>query len=140
VSDVICKEKNLKLRTDKFKRFVKLANECAKLNNFNAVFEITGGLQNSAVHRLKKTQEVMAQMTMVYVLKGLPVEIKKMYEELLVLTAPGKSWKYYRDTLHTINPPCIPFLGVYQTDLTFISEGNQVKVSIPQSNIVTFYR
>jgi len=55
----------LKQRTKLLKRFIKLAVECLKLNNFNAVFAITGGLQNSAVHRLKKTQE------------GLPVDIKK---------------------------------------------------------------
>jgi len=26
--------------------------------------------------------------------------------------------------LHTVNPPCLPYLGMYQTDLTFIEDGN----------------
>jgi len=35
------------------------------------------------------------------------------------------SYKVYRQTLATANPPCIPYLGTYLTDLTFIEEGNQ---------------
>ena len=47
----------------------------------------------------------------------MPPEIRQKYEELLELIKPGKSWKNYREELHTINPPCIPFIGIYQTDL-----------------------
>lgn len=30
----------------------------------------------------------------------------------------------YRETLHLVNPPCVPFLGVYLKDLTFVADGN----------------
>ena len=37
-----------------------------------------------------------------------------------VLTDPLRSWSNYRKTIHGADPPCVPFIGVYQTDLTFI--------------------
>jgi len=48
-------------------------------------------------------------------------------DDLRFLTKPEKSWANYRRTLHGVNPPCVPFLGVYQTDLTFIEDGNASK-------------
>ncbi|CAG8588934.1 10173_t:CDS:2 [Funneliformis caledonium] len=35
-----------------------------------------------------------------------------------------KNFAEYRDILHNINPPCIPFFGLYLTDLTFIEDEN----------------
>ena len=34
-----------------------------------------------------------------------------------------KNFSNYREALHVANPPCIPFLGVYLTDLVFIEDG-----------------
>jgi son of sevenless-like protein len=34
-----------------------------------------------------------------------------------------KNFGEYRESLHQANPPCIPFFGVYLTDLTFIEDG-----------------
>lgn len=34
------------------------------------------------------------------------------------------SYKEYRDKLHSISPPCVPYLGIYLTDMTFIEDGN----------------
>ena len=31
----------------------------------------------------------------------------------------------YRKVIADVSPPCIPFLGLYLTDLTFIEDGNQ---------------
>ena len=35
------------------------------------------------------------------------------------------SYRDYRMTLHNVDPPTIPYLGTYLTDLTFIEDGNQ---------------
>lgn len=37
---------------------------------------------------------------------------------------PSKNFALYREALTSISGPCIPFLGVYLTDLTFIEDGN----------------
>jgi son of sevenless len=37
---------------------------------------------------------------------------------------PSKNFSRYRETLHGLKPPCVPFLGFYLTDLTFIEDGS----------------
>ena len=34
------------------------------------------------------------------------------------------NYKKYRTTLHSVSPPCLPYVGIYLTDLVFIEEGN----------------
>ncbi len=41
------------------------------------------------------------------------------------LMAHEKSFSAFRKHLHTRDPPCLPYFGVYLTDLTFIEEGNK---------------
>lgn len=40
------------------------------------------------------------------------------------IVGPMKAYQRLRERLHTATPPCIPYLGMYLTDLTFIDEGN----------------
>lgn len=39
--------------------------------------------------------------------------------------SPEGSYKNYRSALHNSNPPCIPYIGTYLSDLTFIDDGNK---------------
>lgn len=36
----------------------------------------------------------------------------------------NRNFTEYRVIVHSVNPPCIPFLGIYLQDLTFIEDGN----------------
>lgn len=36
----------------------------------------------------------------------------------------NRNFSEYRQLIHSVNPPCIPFLGIYLQDLTFIEDGN----------------
>jgi len=36
----------------------------------------------------------------------------------------GTNYHYLRQELAKVNPPCIPFFGMYLTDITFIEEGS----------------
>lgn len=40
------------------------------------------------------------------------------------LMGANRNFNEYRALIHSINPPCIPFLGIYLQDLTFIEDGN----------------
>jgi len=76
------------------------------------VIAILSGIGNSAVHRLKWTKEEMDRRS-----QNVLIELQKSMSS-------EQSYKNYRETLQSIVPPCIPYLGVYLTDLTFIEEGN----------------
>jgi RasGEF domain len=52
-------------------------------------------------------------------------EPKKKYQEMGELMTRDENFKRFREHLHNVDPPCIPYLGVYLTDLTFIEEGNK---------------
>lgn len=108
IVNCLVQEGELRRRAKILKNIMKLIGECAKLNNFNAVFALIAGLNSAPIHRLKKTWEV--------------ANATKSFEEWTVLTANRGSWKAYRDSLHHADPPCIPYLGVYLSDLTFIEE------------------
>ncbi|WAQ99016.1 RGRF1-like protein, partial [Mya arenaria] len=48
---------------------------------------------------------------------------KQMIERLQTLVSSDGRFKNMRDALHRCDPPCIPYLGMYLTDLSFIEEG-----------------
>ncbi|ESO08236.1 hypothetical protein HELRODRAFT_75379, partial [Helobdella robusta] len=80
------------------------------LNNFNGVLQICAAFVTSSVYRLRKTWE------------KLPKQTRQTIERLQFLVSSDQKFKNMREALHTSVPPCIPFLGMYLTDLTFIEE------------------
>jgi len=91
---------------------IEVAIQCEQLKNYNAVNEIVSAFSSSAVHRLHRTW------------KGLSPRYADKLAELTDLMSNKNNFQALRTLLHSIDPPFIPFLGVYLTDLTFIEEGN----------------
>ena len=80
-------------------RFIKTADECRRLNNFNSMFAIVAGLNSAPCFRLHKTKALVSSEKMA------------ICDELNELASSAKSYKKYREVLHTRNPPCVPFTG-----------------------------
>eukprot|EP00002_Diphylleia_rotans_P000841 TRINITY_DN1044_c0_g2_i2.p1 TRINITY_DN1044_c0_g2~~TRINITY_DN1044_c0_g2_i2.p1 ORF type:complete len:942 (+),score=200.02 TRINITY_DN1044_c0_g2_i2:261-2828(+) len=93
-------------------RMVSLAEQFKELNNFQLLMAVISGLNTSAVHRLKFTREEIPKRSM---------EVFTSLEELM---SSESSFKRYRETLHNCQPPCMPYIGIYLTDLTHIEDGN----------------
>ncbi|KEI39358.1 uncharacterized protein L969DRAFT_49135 [Mixia osmundae IAM 14324] len=101
-----------KKRVGVVKHFVNIAERCRQLQNFSTVMHIIAGLNSTPIYRLKRTWEIVPQKT---------VNTLAALNELM---KPNKNFGDYRDAVRTIGPPCVPFLGVYLTDWTFIGDGN----------------
>lgn len=54
-----------------------------------------------------------------------------MLKDLEVTISLEKNYANLRRRLHNHVPPCIPFLGIYLTDLEFIDAGNLAMKQLP---------
>ncbi|XP_059917999.1 ras-specific guanine nucleotide-releasing factor 1-like [Gadus macrocephalus] len=92
-------------------KWVAVADICRCLHNYNAVLEITSSLNRSSVFRLKKTWLKVSKQT------------KAVIDKLQKLVSSEGRFKNLREALKNCDPPCVPYLGMYLTDLAFIEEG-----------------
>eukprot|EP01105_Mastigella_eilhardi_P008560 TRINITY_DN2073_c0_g1_i1.p1 TRINITY_DN2073_c0_g1~~TRINITY_DN2073_c0_g1_i1.p1 ORF type:complete len:1041 (-),score=266.92 TRINITY_DN2073_c0_g1_i1:832-3954(-) len=108
----VCSVENLQRRIRTLEKFIELCEYLLKLNNFYGILQIMSGLSRTPVFRLKQTWA------------GIAPHHQQLYQSLDQLTSSAKNYSVMRQRIHTILPPCVPYLGVYLTDLTFIEEGN----------------
>jgi len=112
VASCIVKETKLRNRARVMTRIIKIAEQLRKLNNFSTLMAIMAGLNNAAVFRLKFTRE------------EIPKQYQQLYEFLMTQVNSANGYKVYREILSNVQPPCIPYLGIYLTDLTFMDDGS----------------
>ncbi|KAE8277210.1 Ras-specific guanine nucleotide-releasing factor 2 [Larimichthys crocea] len=98
-------------RASSIEKWLAVADICRCLNNYNGVLEITSALNRSAIYRLKKTWTKVCKQT------------KALMDRLQKTVSSEGRFKNLRETLKNCNPPCVPYLGMYLTDLAFIEEG-----------------
>ncbi|XP_029296163.1 ras-specific guanine nucleotide-releasing factor 2 isoform X3 [Cottoperca gobio] len=98
-------------RANSIEKWVAVADICRCLNNYNGVLEITSALNRSAIYRLKKTWAKISKQT------------KALMDKLQKTVSSEGRFKNLRETLKNCNPPSVPYLGMYLTDLAFIEEG-----------------
>ncbi|XP_051238235.1 ras-specific guanine nucleotide-releasing factor 1 isoform X2 [Dicentrarchus labrax] len=104
-------------------KWVAVADICRCLHNYNAVLEITSSLNRSSVFRLKKTWLKVSKQT------------KAVIDKLQKLVSSEGRFKNLREALKNCDPPCVPYLGMYLTDLAFIEEGTP---NYTEDNLVNF--
>lgn len=110
--EIIVNGDGMKGRATFISKFIEIADACRVLNNYNCVMGILAGLGNSAVYRLKQSW------------LRVPSQYRKTFNDLKALMATTGSFDAYRQALHRSDPPAVPYLGVYLTDLTFTDDGN----------------
>ncbi|KAL1892183.1 cell division cycle-related protein [Sporothrix stenoceras] len=124
VAEMILAQTDVKKRVVVIKHFVAVADKCRGLNNFSTLTSIISALGTAPIARLKRTWDIVPQKT------------QGILESMRKLMASTKNFGEYREALHAANPPCIPFFGVYLTDLTFIEDG--IPSIIKKTNLINF--
>ncbi|KAJ6252377.1 guanine nucleotide exchange factor [Anaeramoeba flamelloides] len=124
VATEILHQGRLKKRTISLDKVIRIAGKLRELQNFNSIISILSGLNSASIHRLKFTWG------------DLPKTTDELFKTLVTQMSSDQAYKIYRNILHGLNPPCIPYLGVYLTDLTFIEDGNPNKID----GLINFYK
>ncbi|KAI1811124.1 ras GEF [Poronia punctata] len=124
VAEMILSQMDVKKRVGVIKHYVSVADKCRALNNFSTLTSIISALGTAPIARLKRTWDQV------------PARTNSTLESMRKLMASTKNFGEYREALHAANPPCIPFFGVYLTDLTFIEDG--IPSIMKKTNMINF--
>jgi len=119
VADTILQYDDAKKRAVIIKHWIKIAHKCLELNNYDSLMAIICSLNSSTIVRLKRTWDVVSQKR------------KDMLKGLQAIVEPDKNYAVLRRRLHDHVPPCLPFVGTYLTDLTFVDAGNPATKQLP---------
>ncbi|XP_013931557.1 PREDICTED: ras-specific guanine nucleotide-releasing factor 1 isoform X2 [Thamnophis sirtalis] len=111
IASEILRNEDMAARVSTIEKWVAVADICRCLHNYNAVLEITSAFNRSAIFRLKKTWMKVSKPT------------KAVIDKLQRLVSSEGRFKNLREALKNCDPPCVPYLGMYLTDLAFIEEG-----------------
>ena len=119
VIDTILQYEDVKKRALTIKHWIKIADKCLELNNYDSLMAIIVGLTNSCIERLKRTWDIISQKR------------KDMLAGMKAIIDSDKNWSTLRSRVRDRVPPCLPFVGTYLTDLTMLDDGNGATREIP---------
>ncbi|PRP89491.1 hypothetical protein PROFUN_01354 [Planoprotostelium fungivorum] len=103
-------------RVECIQRFILLSEHLFNLKSYNSFFAIVAALQFTAINRI---------LTKIFEGQSIQARKQALYNRLLDVMNPKGSFKQYRDLLNSVgDSPCVPFMGMYLTDLVFTDEGN----------------
>ncbi|OAD74721.1 hypothetical protein PHYBLDRAFT_158496 [Phycomyces blakesleeanus NRRL 1555(-)] len=114
ISSTILDEPDIKKRAQVIKYWIKVGDYCLHLSNYNTLMAIRCSLNSSGIARLKLTWEIVLRST----------KHKTMLETTYRVADSQRNFANYRKCLKNATSPCLPFLGIYLSDILFLDEGN----------------
>ncbi|KAJ8969024.1 hypothetical protein NQ317_013830 [Molorchus minor] len=111
VASEILRRDSILSRVNAIEKWSAVADICRCLHNFNGVYRFALRSLTLPYFDSKKTWEKVSKTS------------KQNIEKLQNIVSSDGRFRSLRDALHRCDPPCIPYLGLYLTDLSFIEEG-----------------
>ncbi|NXC12880.1 RGPS1 factor, partial [Corythaeola cristata] len=112
----------LKIRAEVLSHYIKTAKKLYELNNLHALMAVVSGLQSAPIFRLTKTWALLSRKD------------KATFEKLEYVMSKEDNYKRLRDYISSLKmTPCIPYLGIYLSDLTYIDSAYPSTGSILES-------
>jgi len=119
VAESILQYDEPKKRALMIKQWIKISMKCLELANYDTLMAIICSVNSSVILRLKKTWDLVSQKT------------KNRLEELSAIVDCTRNHSILRERLKNHVAPCIPYVGMYLTDLTFTHAGNHPTRELP---------
>jgi len=123
VADSVLSREDSRRRAAVVKQFISVADRCRGIHNYSSMVAIISGLNSPPIRRLKRTWEQINARFM------------SQLGACEMTIDSNKNFTNYRTTLARVSPPCVPFIGVFLTTLTFVQDGS--KDALP-GNLINF--
>eukprot|EP00026_Physarum_polycephalum_P000252 Phypoly_transcript_00252.p1 GENE.Phypoly_transcript_00252~~Phypoly_transcript_00252.p1 ORF type:complete len:967 (+),score=140.75 Phypoly_transcript_00252:118-3018(+) len=119
ISSKILRRDTPKKRADTLSSYIEMGSRFKELNNFNGIMEVLSSLHSTPISRLKETWALLTPQQ------------NAEFQALTDLMKLDKNSQTYRETLAAVDirQPCMPYLGLFLSDLTFIEEANSKRVN-----------
>lgn len=123
---IILKAEKISFRTKLLHKCLKVAAKCFEMHNYATVMQVIAALESAPVSRLQHTWA------------KIPEKLITKYKQICQQMLPAANYKNYRALLSATEPPCVPYIGTFLTDLTFIDEGNPDFISEGSTRLINF--
>lgn len=115
VVDTILQFDEIKKRAAIIKHWIKIGSQFLALNNYDGLMAVTCALNDSSIKRLRMTWDTISSRR------------KETLKSLQAIVEISQNHKALRARLADQVPPCLPYVGMFLTDLTFVDAGNPSK-------------
>ncbi|KAJ6520256.1 ras guanine nucleotide exchange factor domain-containing protein [Mycena sanguinolenta] len=95
-------------RADTVDFWIKVAEKCRNLNNFASMSAVINALSSTVISRLHLTWAHVGR--------------RSILDGLIKFNDPTGGFSGYRGLLNNADGPCVPFIGMYLTDIVHISD------------------